>query len=381
QNIYQCTVPVDATGFCSVWENDVRLFRAASMADLEATAGRYLPAADPDAAGDVTLYVHASDGANPATNGKRYEYARRNYGLFTDHSQCKVTGIHTRRNLGNNGSLEVGPSCTVVDCLASEGTKHNLLVHGNCTVIGCEVADSYYSGESKVLAVWNADSPDGESVTFVNCYAHDEFEGTAVGYYGHRNVSGSFGRITLRGCRAENVQAAFPAVGECREVVIEDCDLWVVTCAVDTTIRNSTIRGIFRCLNTVGGPVVTVRNCRIVATQTALEGADSVVYAPYPGATLDLQDSIVEGSLKDGPDLMVNGIWMNGADSRLTSLRNTFVNLAHFYMLDSEGYSVTSDNNVFQGPILASSFRLPGWQWKTLAQWREITGQDLHSTP
>jgi hypothetical protein len=381
QNVYQCTVPVDGAGWASLWEGDVRLRRAASMADLETAAGRYLPAADPAGAGGLTLYVHPSDGTNPGTNGKKYEYARREYGLFTDCPQCKVTGIHTRRNLGGNGSLEVAPDSALVNCLASEGTKHNILVHGNCTVTGCEMADSYFDGQSKVMAVWNADSPSGEDVTFVNCYAHDEFEGTAVGFYGHRNVSGSFGRITLRGCRSDHVLAGFPAVGECREVLIEDSDLWVVGCAVDTTIRNSIVRGNLRCLNTVGGPVVTIRNCRIVANYTALDGADAVVYSPYPGATLDMQNSSVEGSLKDGPDLMVNGLWMDGTNTTLVSHHNTFVNLAHYYMFDAEGYKVDSDDNVFEEPILASSFRLPGWQWKTIAQWREITGQDLHSTP
>ena len=76
-NIYQCVVPVDAAGWMSVWEEDVRFRRAESMADLDATAGRYLPSGDPSAAGEVTLYVHPSDSSSPAVNGKKYEYGRR----------------------------------------------------------------------------------------------------------------------------------------------------------------------------------------------------------------------------------------------------------------------------------------------------------------
>ncbi len=380
-NVYQCTVTVDAPGWISVWEDNVRFLRAASMTELDATAGRYLPEADPGGAGPVTLFVHASDSSDPATNGKSYEYSRRSHGLYTGQPGCKVTGIHTRRNLGNNGSLEVGRNSVLTDCVASEGTKHNILVHGGATLKAVEAANSYYAGQAKVLVSWNEDVAEGQDITLLDCYAHDEFEGNATAFYGHRNVSGTFGRILLRGCRTDHVLAALPASDEYAEVIIDRCDLWVIGCAVDTTITNSVIRGNLRCLNIVWGPVITIRDSLVIGNYSALDGSDTIIYAPLDGARLDIQRSRVEGTLKDGQDQMTNGIWMSGASATLISRNNTFLNLARFYMIDTDGYTVDSDYNTFSGPIVWSSFRLPGWQWKTIPQWKTETGQDSHSTP
>jgi hypothetical protein len=380
-NVYQASVAVEGSGWMSVWEDDVRFLRTASLAELDTTAGRYFPSADPSGAGTVTLYVHASDSSNPAANAKRYEYSRRCYGLYTGHSHCTIEGLHTRRNLCNNGSLEVGRYCTLKDCLASEGTKHNLLVHGGCALVNVEAANSYYAGQSKVLMVWNQDSPQGEDVVFVNCYGHDEFEGDAAAFYGHPNVSGSFGRIVLRGCRADHVQVALPAVGDCAGVIIDSSDLWVVACTVNTTITDSTIRGNFRCLNLNSSPTVTMRNSTILSScSVADSGADCVVMIGGDGATLDIQNSRITGTLKDGADYMLNGICFLGIGT-LISRNNVFENLAHFYTFDGATYSVDSDYNQFNGPILAGSFRLPGWVWKTIPGWKEATGQDSHSTP
>ena len=292
-----------------------------------------------------------------------------------------MTGIETRRNLSNNGSLEVGRDCALIDCIASEGTKHNILVHAGCTLTGVEAANSYYAGQPKALMVWNEDTPEGQDLTFVNCHAHDEFEGNATAYYGHRNISGSFGQIVLRGCRADHVQVALPAIGDCAGVTIDGCDLWVLGCMVNTTIMGSVIRGNFRCLNMVGSPVVMLRDSLIVASYSAMDGADVVVFSPYPGATLNIQRSRVEGTVKDGSNYMLDGICMDGPNANLVSRFNNFLNLAHFYMIDAEGYTLDSDYNQFNGPLLSTSFRLPGWQWKTIPDWKTATGQDSHSTP
>jgi hypothetical protein len=126
-------------------------------------------------------------------------------------------------------------------------------------------------------------------------------------------------------------------------------------------------------------PIVTVRDSAIVCGDSGLDGGDCAVFISNDGATLDIQRSSITGMLKDGADNMLNGIWFLGTGT-LVSRNNTFENLAHFYTFDGASYSADSDDNQFNGPILASSFRVPGWTWKTLAEWRAL-GHDSHSTP
>lgn len=197
-NIYQATVATDneLIAFLRAWENDVGFTLATSLANLDATPSQYFSTGS---GSSYTLYVHASDNSNPATNGKVYEYNQRAYGLFSSHAAI-VSGITTRRNLINNGSFEVGQGSLVTDVTANEGTKHNALMHQNSTWRNIFLNNSYYAGQAKIALVLNDDSPNGGFAWIENAQYVETFETGGEGFFGHTNVSGAFGMVTLKNC-------------------------------------------------------------------------------------------------------------------------------------------------------------------------------------
>jgi hypothetical protein len=95
-----------------------------SKTACDATPGSYFPSGS---SGTITLYVHPTGNGNPASNGKTYEYSARPNGIdFYNHANCRVSGVHTRKQLNCDGSLRAGQGATLVNCLASYGGKHNL---------------------------------------------------------------------------------------------------------------------------------------------------------------------------------------------------------------------------------------------------------------
>lgn len=191
-NVYQATVDLegnDSPLFFSAWESDVRLVRASSTAECDATAGSYYPSAD--GGSPIVLYIHASDASNPGSNGKAYEYSSRRFGLQGGNS-ISVSGIHTRRNLHCNGSLSVYANGLLTDCVASEGSKHNVYVGPGTVLTNVEADRGYFTGDA-MMVVHNGSGVANANVTYINCSAHDFTGPSAAGFGGHTNDGSKFG--------------------------------------------------------------------------------------------------------------------------------------------------------------------------------------------
>lgn len=204
-NVYQATVTMEnpgGTGFLSTWENGTRFQQVASLAALDSTAGRYYVASNGLLTGtSQTLYVHATDDSSPASNGKVYEFSARLYSVTSAvGSAVRVASVWTRRQLGNNGSFEIGVGSFASDIRADDGTKHNALMHEASYWQNITLTDSYYDS-SKIALVLNDNSPTGLDATVVNATYTETFQLTGVGFYGHVNTSGGFGTVTLTNCR------------------------------------------------------------------------------------------------------------------------------------------------------------------------------------
>jgi hypothetical protein len=376
--VYQVSVVIEQypDQFMSLWEDDVRYTIAADLAACDSTAGTYY-CADMSTS-PATVYVHPADNSNPGTNGKKYEYPRRSQGVQCLFARCTISGLHTRRNLSNNGSLEVRKNCYVSDCLVSEGTKHNMLVNGGTVVSGVEVADAYYNGLSKVALVWNQDYGNDEDVTLINCYLHNTFDPAGdVGLYGHVNLGGHFGTVTIRGCRVEN---RYPLGGldPATNVVVEGSTfVGQSNFAGEATLSDSTFTGLFRVISASHSTAkVTIRRCHVVSTGSNPLAYDCAIYADSDGIVFDVQDSTIIGAPGTTADDTINMFSAAGTVT-LTSRNNVFKNYAHFYLIDGSTYTVDSDYNDFQAPIIGW-FRLT-WAWTTIAQWQAL-GHDVHST-
>ena len=94
-----------------------------SIANVEANPGSYYVDGFANVAGN-TVYVHPTDSGNPNSNGGTYEVSRRGFGLKIG-NDCSAIGIHTLRNVSNNGSLNCALNAHVEGCLIEYGTKHN----------------------------------------------------------------------------------------------------------------------------------------------------------------------------------------------------------------------------------------------------------------
>ncbi len=196
-SIYQATVTTAATitGFLRVWENGTAFTMPASLVTL--TAPGYFIASNGSLSGtSFTVYVYATGGGNPASNGNTYEYNARNYGVFSQYA-ATVSNIQTEGNFSNNGSFEVGGNSLATDITANDGIKHNSLMHGGSIYRNLSSTNSYYNGSPKIASVLNDDSPSGQPGTWINFTYVENVEGGGVCLYGHVNTSGNFGLVTI----------------------------------------------------------------------------------------------------------------------------------------------------------------------------------------
>lgn len=228
-NIYEKTVTIAAFAgmFVSVWEDDIRLRWVSSIALADATAGRFY-AATTGSGGSITIYVHASDDGDPTSNGKVYKNSNRGWGLITGQN-WRVSDIHTKCSLHNNGSLQLLQGSIAYRCLAEDGTKHNMLLAGDCWAYDCIAWKSDWHDRTNTSAfVAYTDDGRGFSAGFTRCIVVQEEDkivaagtGAAIdGFLAHTlNTSQKFDRISYIDCAVSFASTALSA-GYAEEVVV-----------------------------------------------------------------------------------------------------------------------------------------------------------------
>ncbi|MGE5646003.1 MAG: hypothetical protein ACM336_09455 [Acidobacteriota bacterium] len=380
EDVYEAVLPVLQMGtqtFPGLWEDGVWLGYRTSTAAVDAEAGTYFPAGlGGEPASPMTVYIHTSDGSDPRTNGRRYEYSRREAGLKS-RFPVKVSGVHTRRNCATPGSLIVGPNSHVEDCLASDGTFHNVYACGGCYLKNVEARNAYHY-DSLAMFVFFDDAAAGEDITLEDCWAHmDSIPGpiaqSPLGFYGH-SAAGIYGTITYRRCRTTGLNSGLSA-GNAARCVLDGCTVegaqwpYSVNCAESEVTGCSAVGGpISRVLSTNNGTGlnITVRNFALVdSPEVGCEG----FFAPGPDVSLDISDSTF------GPIA-----WSaSAARAKLRCHRMTFRGTYYYYMdvAPVDAFEVESDYNHFDANG-NGLFRWRGVEY-TLGAWRAATGQDIHS--
>jgi hypothetical protein len=374
-NVYEATVGLDGTDnaqFVSAWESDLRLVRAASVAECDTTPGSYFTYADN--APSITLYVHASDGSDPSSSGKTYEYSRRQFGLIGG-NYIDVQGIQTRRNLHCNGSLSIYANGSLTDCVASEGCKHNVYVGPGSTLTNVEADRGYYTGDALMFVHNGASLGDG-NVTYVNCYAHDFSGPTASGFGGHSNDGSRFGTVHYQGCNVVNCTRGF-----------DSADAGVTQLTGSTTANPNAqpnAAGLW-----TNSPSVLVTGSTLVGRA----GSGRAIQVDGGDASVTVRDSTLMGNtgfFQSGPNVSLvlenctvstDGfcIYSNGSGFVLHSSGNTFQSPLVYYYCDKGG-TVDSDYNTFIDPGVWARFELPAGTRLNLEQWK-ASGQDVHSQP
>jgi len=375
-HVYQASVSIDTTPsktFVSVWEDDVRLVRATSVANCDATAGSYFPSAEDSS--PITLYIHPSDGSNPGSNGKRYEYSKRRHGLDPNgHAGIVFRGLWTRRNLHNDGSLIC--AAQTYDCLASEGSYHNIYVGPGCYLENVEALDAYWpQGGRGVLVVYNANSPNGDNITFRNCWFHcTAYNPLMDGADGHVNVSGKFGTILFDNCRADNCYYGISTNNAASTMVTggssTNCHRALAPGSDTFTIANFGATAIYKGIETQLGTTsatVTNFNCLITGGWACFG-----IYVGSSNFTLDLEQSTIFGTGVFAVNCGATGFTFHAH-------QNTIATTGYFWNISSANPVIDSDNNTFQN-VSGNRMNIAGTDY-TLAAYKTATGQDAHSTP
>jgi hypothetical protein len=188
----------------SVWQDGVLMTRVASAATCESTPGSFYAAStgltlDTPA----TLYVHPTGSGDPNSNGRIYEKAVRTRGLWLG-DFATVRGIRTKRNLHNNGSLEVGDYALLEDNIYEDGHVHNMLwksgVQRRCWSVNSDPLISTFAATGGVMFVHYRTANDQPDVLYEDCGAMQTGatkNAQGGGFYGHGNTL-HFGTVTYR---------------------------------------------------------------------------------------------------------------------------------------------------------------------------------------
>jgi hypothetical protein len=249
-NIYQATVPITSgvNGFLRMWENNVALLRptGASMTSLDATAGTYLSSADPTSGvpiSSVTLYVHTSNNDNPASNGKVYDYNARQSAIYSLSSKTLVSNVHLRRNLANEGSLKIGDDSFVSNAVLEDGIIHNTVVGEGAYWQNVHMLNSYYGGQGKIALVLNDTVATGKNATFRNVSYDESVETGGQGFFGHVNISGAFGVVSLLNCSTTGASSSIGGFDSSTTIIDGGSYDGGISIASDTKLLNLTVGG------------------------------------------------------------------------------------------------------------------------------------------
>jgi hypothetical protein len=334
-------------------------------------------------AGAITLYVHASDGSNPGTNGKVYRFTARQYGYSaTGRSGCSIDGVRFIANLHNDGSVHLGTAVggfvNASNLLVEEGTVHNIIARPGSNLLNVDCHNSYYAGYSATMIVLNDDVAAGEASTFTNCTMRQDTKGTAItGFYCHRNTSGIYGTITLTNCIFTNTNGPASAANTAL-VILSGCT--VTNNDAGVTIVNAGIE--YRLLNHTH--VGSNNNALVVqAANTVLwdggtcnmtTSLSQTIYCSV-AATLTIQNVAFDGGTG-------SCIWMEIAAGAAAAIfdfnHNHYDNYDNYvYYLQPTNPTLSSDYNHFE--LAANRFNYNGTLYSTVAAW-QAAGYDAHST-
>jgi hypothetical protein len=381
-NVYQVALSPDlaASGtWNSVWQDSVRLVRATSIANCDATPGSYYPSSDTTA--PITMYVHASDSSNPGASGKIYRYAKRQLSVDSyNYSMCGINGIVGIGALSESGCFKIGISSILYGCEAIDGNKHNLYVREGCWVESVTATNAYYAGGSTAMFVYNDNTPSGGGETFLNCIAQvtNGYRTGVEGFYGHYNVSGNFGTVLYDNCTCTNLGNGFNGAHAnivVRNCTTTNCDAGFSANAVATsfTITGSTISipattGSGGSIQTGCGPVI-IDGCTFI-----VPGA-RVSQAAIQNAPNNVNLTLTNTHFKH---LVYALFWYSGTGGTINVSGCDFDDIVRNYDTPSGGPAITSDYNRFREA--GQDFNIQGTLYGTVAAYQAATGQDAHST-
>lgn len=394
-NVWKATVSGDFSNANSdrmtVYENGVMMTRVADAAACSALAGSYADIHGVNS--PVTVKIHTFDTANPNTNGRTYEVSVRSAGITLTASGASVDGIETQRVLGNNGSLVVNTPGSVTSCLATWGTKHNILVGAgtNATfsdiiACNCDLQTAYENTNATIVMFQNDIS--GVSPTFKRMGVIYDGTHTVLfntSFFDHSNVGGVPATMTFEQCWTDN--SVFGMHPITTDAVFTGLYSSATTTPIGGIYDNATYdcaqiimnegQG-FDILGSTAGPgTYTFRNCVIYVPVGGTQ--ELLLTGGYNNKTLEFDNCLIY-SAAAGRTFMQDGGWAAGN----LSVNNCIIvmNAGGGLLCVPAGITYTGNNNVFLNNTSTTlGMFYNGVLESTIADWRTATGQDAASIP
>lgn len=390
-NVYEATLTHEATGggdgpIVRVWEDGVRLSRAADLGACDATPGTYYPSTETS---PYTLYIHATGSGDPATNGKAYEVPVRKWGLYSWLAESiVVSGVTTQRNMHNNGSLVIGKFGTANGVTAKEGTKHNIFFREGGRGSGIAAEEEYNAGETASMLIVFDDTQaatDGrEDIILSGIECSVSSNPDAFCFYTHTSGFTATWDVTTYGMRVTGLGANGSAANTSG-----------VVRHYNPTVSNSGALGpAFYCgggsdFYLINATIAdTIGNAALLFTSSSPCRVSGGTFGPAGGAMLyiayaSVADTqvYVDGAtfVGDSGDYVALGFNIGGNPAALSVTNSTFSTTqagnSAVYRL-AAGYPFTGDYNNYSGFAYVG---LVGPDLKALAAWQADTGQDAHS--
>lgn len=379
-NVYEQTVPLDtvASGYLSVWVDDVRLAKVASTELADATPGTVYVSSETGTS--TTIYVHPLGSTVPSTDAKVYEYSMRNFGLNAQlASGTVVEGIETRRNANPGGSLWVGRKSRLVDVRCYDGSAHCLQYKDGSYLENVTAEDVYYLLDQPTHFVAYEDTPASLGIRHISCRAVQN--GALVvgyGFYGHMTTSGDFGTVTYDDCESENIDRGWGGSGAnyvLNDAVYSGTDGYLVLLTNESnfTVNRGLIDGVISLIRFASGDnhVVVLNDVTAASTATTISGAGGV-------DNVDLTITNCHLTELGTADGSTGVVVITGATPTITSNGNTFVAPGNHFPYYFDGVpTLDSDGNTF---TIGNRFRSNATNYADLAAWQAATSQDATST-
>lgn len=359
-------------------ENDISLIVKTTIAAADAAAGSMY--VDRTGAHPI-VYLHATDSSDPATNGKVYDFAVREDGVNlsdlgvsgSHRAGSVVTGIVSRANLHDNGSILVGSGAKARRCVAAHGTYHSLFIgDGELEDIVCFDKHSVINSGSQLVAYFNANQQHTLSVKrafMVGVPDAGTYE-TCEGYFGHCDGGGGFTSILFEGWAALNLSGSIDLAN-----------------AAAVTLRGGYLKNsagplnaaqptLFECIQANGQFFTSGRWVPANATLRHIASASGPSIGICNNTTIERSTFY---------NTLGNGRIASQISVSMANNRNVYFATAGNPLVWCTRAGYVGDYNVFYFPIYEPAQRLIFMQdenstaYYKLPDWQVATGQDAHS--
>ncbi len=377
ENVYSLTWHHEEGGsHLPLAEDGTRMLNVGSVSQCDSTPGSYFVNVGEDDTSN-TVYYHPTNSTDANNDDKTVEIAKRNLSLVIND---RASEIHTRMQVGSNGSLSLGQNVELRQILATNGHKHNAIGKGDSFI-----KDSVFWGAHDTkpnhepggtLYVDFGPNFDGRATEFERCgfvENSDRVQSPVNAYVTHTPDGSSLDKITWNKCWVHGTKIGFQA----------GPPVFVYNCYADS-VRHPRGREIRRTLirQTHGDgvqrpPPPFYKN---VGLHTGSTSNKPIWQHRGNALHFTVEDSMI---YSDGRTLLDDT--GSTADRGTFRIRNSVIvhhDGASFRGISISNQTVDMDYNIYAGPYShGNQFHLvaDGTTYTDLGNWQEASGVDQNS--